>query len=96
MPEPTLVEFAATFDREALRPTLEQADQERRMIRERFPMERLGELTLEQYAAGVNAEDTLAKLLARGTPALGKIQGVGFNHVGIFQLKGTGDRKSVV
>lgn len=94
MPEPTLVEFAATFDREALRPTLEQADQERHMIRERFPMERLGELTLEQYAAGVNAEETLAKLLARGTPALGKIQGVGFNHVGIYQLKGTGLFKS--
>lgn len=94
MPEPTLVEFAATFDREALRPTLEQAERERQLIREQFPMERLGELTLEQYAAGVNAEDTLAKLLAAGTPALGIIKGVGFNHAGIFQLKGTGLFKS--
>lgn len=94
MHEPTLVEFAATFDREALRPTLEQAERERQLIRERFPMERLGEVTLEQYAAGVNAEDTLAKLLAAGTPALGIIKGVGFNHAGIFQLKGTGLFKS--
>jgi hypothetical protein len=81
-------DFISSFDRASIQPQAAQAEQERQMILEKFPRQRLNSLTVDQYAAGVEVGDTLCVLLSRGTPALGIIRGVGFKHAGIHKLKG--------
>src|SRR5688500_11856731 len=90
MPEKTLTEFAATFDRASLQPRLAEAERQRRMIEDQFPREGLRTLEMKRYAVDHDDSTTLAWLLARGTPALGDLGSVAFNAVGIHRLKGSG------
>lgn len=90
MPDLSLSEFAATFDRAALQPKLAEAEQQRRMILEKFPRETLGTLEIKNYADDRDDRGTLSWLLAGGSQALGKIRGVAFNAVGIHHLRGSG------
>jgi 5-methylcytosine-specific restriction protein B len=90
MPDLPLSEFAATFDRAALQPKLAEAEQQRRMILEKFPRESLANLEIKDYADDRDDRGTLSWLLAGGSQALGKIRGVAFNAVGIHRLRGSG------
>ena len=83
----SLTAFAANFDRASLQPDFHQAEAERLLIAERYPLSQLADLTLEAYATGdsENYDDTLSGLLTRGTPALGIIYGVGWKQVGIYK-----------
>ena len=97
MPSQSLAEFAAPFDRNSLKPLLDAAERDREKFRAMYPMEGLGTLTLEEYAAGGSDDrETLARMLAIGTPALGDVRGAAFNQTRIFRLKGTDLYKSTL
>ncbi len=91
-------DFLETYDRTAFEMQLAEAETQRQRILALYPLNKLPDLTLEDYVGGNEvSEDNLAPLLARGSSALGgDIRGVGGNAVGIVQLKGTGLYRSTL
>jgi hypothetical protein len=89
-PKVSLEEFAATFDREALKEQIAEAEENRRRIVQLFPREQLPELAMERYASSADDEETLANVLSRDETALGRIRAVGFSGKGIHRVKETG------
>lgn len=67
MPEKTLVEFAASFDRALLQAGQGEAEAERRRFAEKYPREKFGELGLTEYAG----PDGLLEWLEHRTPLSG-------------------------
>lgn len=96
MPETSLTQFAATFDRSSLQPRLAEAEKQRQAIVDQFPREGLRTLEMARYVDDRENRSTLAWLLAKGTPALGDISGVAFNAIGIHKLKGSGLYRSTL
>jgi AAA domain (dynein-related subfamily) len=97
MPDLTFADFLAQTDWHALAAREQEAALQRHRVISLFPREQLITLSMEDYASGEDLpHDTLAKMLAVGSPALGDIRGVGFNQVRIFRLKGTGLYKSTL
>ena len=70
--------------------------QQRQLILAKFPREDLGRLEVKDYADDREDRSTLSWLLAKGTPALGDINGVAFRAIGIHKLKRTGLYRSTL
>jgi AAA domain (dynein-related subfamily) len=87
MPDISLSEYAANFDRASLQPRLLEAEKQQQTILDQFPREGLRTLELARYAGDRENRLTLSWLLARGTPALGDITDVAFKAIGIHKLK---------
>lgn len=92
MPEKTLTEFAATFDRTSLQPRLAEAEEQRRKFVERFPFQRLKELSIEQYLG----ESGLLDALESETDLLGEMNGKRRSCSGLDALEGSGLKLSGV
>src|SRR5687767_2018792 len=72
----TLEEAVAGWDREKIKPVLDQADAERAALLERFPLEGWAALPLERYALGQgDPSDTWCRWIEFATPMLGSIKG---------------------
>jgi 5-methylcytosine-specific restriction protein B len=96
MPEKTLAEFAATFDRASLQPRLIEAEEQRRMIMDAFPLASFGELPLERYALKDQDRSTFCYLLEFGSPALGSMKGGSADKLGIYFHIKTGQWKCAI
>jgi 5-methylcytosine-specific restriction protein B len=96
MPEKTLAEFAATFDRASLQPRLREAEEQRRMILESFPLSTFGELPLERYALREKDRSTFCYLLEFGSTALGSMKGGNADKLGIYFYNKTGQWKCAI
>lgn len=96
MPEPTLVEFAATYDRAKLPPLKKEADEQRARILEEFPLSSFGELPLERFALKDNNKSTLCHMLEFGSQALGSIKGGSADKLGIYHNIKTAQWKSSI
>lgn len=71
-----LTEFLSTYDRAAHRSDVELAEQERRQILERFPLDGWSTLTLERYALGQDGnDDTFCRWMEFRSPNLGSMRG---------------------
>jgi 5-methylcytosine-specific restriction protein B len=80
----TLAEFAATFDRTSLQPRIAEAEEQRRMILDDFPLSTFSQLPLERYALKDQDRSTFCYLLEFGSPALGSMKGGSADKLGIF------------
>ena len=84
MPDKSLAEFAATFDRATLEPLSAEAEHQRRQILESFPLSTFVELPLERYALREKDRTTLCYLLEFGSQALGSMKGGSADKLGIY------------
>ncbi|MGP4114424.1 AAA family ATPase [Streptomyces sp. 4N509B] len=79
--ETEVEEWVGLFDRAALGETVERAQAERALVRERFPLHGWGDLPLERYALGMGdgkgdgRASRFCWLMEYGTDALGSIRG---------------------
>jgi 5-methylcytosine-specific restriction enzyme B len=96
MPEKSLAEFATTFDRASLQPRMAEAEEQRRMILERFPLASFAELPLERYALKDQDRSTFCYLLEFGSPALGSMKGGSADKLGIYFHIKTGQWKCAI
>ncbi|MCX6850112.1 MAG: hypothetical protein NTY98_14425, partial [Verrucomicrobia bacterium] len=96
MPEISLVEYAANFDRATLQPKLAEAEQERQQIIEAFPLNSFIDLPLERYALRDKDRTTLCYSLEFGSKALGSMKGGSADKLGIYFHVKSGQWKSSI
>lgn len=92
----TLDDFAANFDRSSLQPRLAEAEMQRRMILDAFPLASFGELPLERYALRDKDRSTFCYLLEFGSPALGSMKGGSADKLGIYFYNKTSQWRSSI
>lgn len=92
MPEKSLAEFAATFDRVSLQPRLREAEEQRQRFVDHFPIQMLRQLSLEQYVG----ESGLLYALESETDLLGEMSGKRRRCSGLEALEGSGLKLSGV
>src|SRR5947209_7745689 len=63
------------FDRASFTIDLQKAEEERKQVIERFPLEGWPKMPLEQYALGLEVKDTFSWWMEWGTKHLGSIRG---------------------
>lgn len=92
----TLAEFTATFDRSSLQSRLQEAEAQRRMILNAFPLAAFAEMPLERYALRDKDRSTFCYLLEFGSQALGSMKGGSADKLGIYFHIKTGQWRSAI